>query len=190
MLDFHASAVSLTGADELIRKLEALAGPKIAKKATKAAVRKGAAEIRKEMKRRAPATKLPHKIASGKIVHRRLKKSIGTKVKWYSNTKTALAIIGPRLGKYGGYHAHLLEYGTAPRYHDPSEMKVGVKLGRTGRQRLLALAGALGVKGKYVGIGPKKPFARPAFDAKKRDALRIIHHTLAAKIQEVAKAKG
>lgn len=60
--------------------------------------------------------------------------------------------VGPRRGRYKGYHAHLVEYGTRPRYTK----------GR-GKKRK--------VRNAYRGIMRKKPFMEPAFQATRTQVL-------------------
>jgi HK97 gp10 family phage protein len=75
-----------------------------------------------------------------------LKDSIGVR-KWKGRKWTGV-VIGPKWPE--GAHGHLLELGTGPRYHKTT--------------------------GKYVGIGPAKPFMRPAWDANKGAALDIMRN--------------
>lgn len=59
----------------------------------------------------------------------------------------ATVYLGPDLEKPGAApHAHLVEFGTGPRFHDET--------------------------GKYVGQMPAQPFMRPAFDSKKAETVR------------------
>jgi hypothetical protein len=54
--------------------------------------------------------------------------------------------VGPRRGRYKGYAAHLIEYGTRPRM-------------TKGKGKIRK------VKNAYRGTTPKKPFMEPAFNA-------------------------
>lgn len=60
----------------------------------------------------------------------------------------------------GAPHAHLVEFGTGPRFHK---------------------------SGKYVGIMPPDPFLRPAWDANKDEVLAKLAETIR---QEIAAAIG
>lgn len=71
-------------------------------------------------------------------------------------------VLGPDLLD-GGRHAHLVEFGTGPRYHE---------------------------SGRYVGEMPAQPFLRPAFDAEagpSRDRLKPI---LAAEIDKAVSRRA
>lgn len=63
--------------------------------------------------------------------------------------------VGPR-----ARHAHLVEFGTGPRYHK---------------------------SGKYVGQMPAQPFMRPAWDSRRRLALEILKRQIWKEIAKTAK---
>jgi HK97 gp10 family phage protein len=60
-----------------------------------------------------------------------------------------------------GPHAHLVEFGTKPRFHKKS--------------------------GKYVGMAPAQPFLRPAWDANKEKALKIFAEQVWHELVKVAR---
>lgn len=69
--------------------------------------------------------------------------------------------VGPRRGKFKGYAAHLVEYGTKPRY-------------TKGKGKIRK------IKNAYRGIMKKKPFMGPAFNATK-DLMKSMYNTEVAK---------
>lgn len=93
----------------------------------------------------------------------RLKKAIRTKkLRRYGN-KPAPAISA--VDRKKAPHAHLVEYGTGPRY------------GKKGTKAYI---------GKYFGVMPSKPFMRPAVDEKKTDVIRYV----VTKLKQLAKEAG
>jgi HK97 gp10 family phage protein len=91
-----------------------------------------------------------------------LKKSMspgrGIRIRTYRRSGTTVAVIGPAWPQ--GAHGHLIEFGTEPRFTKD---------------------------GKYRGIGPAKPFFRPAFDANIGRAKRIIAIVMARGLAAAAK---
>ena len=85
----------------------------------------------------------------------------------------AFRLIGARVyGPYKGFHAHLIEEGTADR--TPSRKK---KVSATGE--------------KYgKNIGPAKPFMRPAFEAGKTLYLSAMERLVSKHLEEKAKRAG
>lgn len=69
--------------------------------------------------------------------------------------------LGPRLGKGGGSHAHLVELGTGPRYQKET--------------------------GKFVGEMPPDPFLRPAFDSEAKPTIDRLKPILWDEIDKTAK---
>jgi HK97 gp10 family phage protein len=65
-------------------------------------------------------------------------------------------VLGPDL-KDGGSHAHLVEFGTGPRYQK---------------------------NGKYVGAMPADPFLRPAFDSEARPTIERLKPLLRVEIEK------
>lgn len=168
---FSDIAVTLEGAEELDALLRGLP-IWMQREVMKPALREASKLIAKDAKARCPITSRPHTV-KGVKVFKRLRKSIGYKIKQYKNSGNWVSIIGPRLGRWAGYHAHLVEFGTGPRWRDPPEMK-GHGLKRKGRARLKGFAELLGVRGGYTGVMPAQPFMRPAFDENKRKAVAIV----------------
>lgn len=85
----------------------------------------------------------------------------------------AFRLIGARVyGPYKGFHAHLIEEGTADR--TPSRKK---KVSANGQ--------------KYgKNIGPAKPFMRPAFEAGKTLYLSAMERLVSKHLEEKAKRAG
>lgn len=79
-------------------------------------------------------------------------KRLGRKVR---STKAVYVFVGPTEP-----HAHLVEFGTGPRYHK---------------------------SGKYVGKMPPNPFMRKAWDAMKGEAFEILKTELSNELMKAAK---
>lgn len=71
-------------------------------------------------------------------------------------------VLGPDLAD-GGSHAHLVEFGTGPRYQDD---------------------------GSFVGEMPAQPFLRPAFDAEAGPTIERLKPILAAEIDKAAQRRA
>ena len=179
---FSLTAVELHGAKELDALLKDLP-EKMRRKVMRPALAEGSRLIVKDAKARCPVTSRPHTVKGVKVLGR-LRKSIGYKIKQYKNTGNWISIIGPRLGRWGGYHAHLVEFGSAPRWRDPPEME-GHGLRRRGRARLKYFAELLGVRGGYTGVMPAQPFMRPAFDENKQKAVAIVGRRARAELEKL-----
>jgi HK97 gp10 family phage protein len=96
-------------------------------------------------------------------------KSIGI----IANRKNNSIKLGPRRGNgFKGYHAHLLEYGTAPHI-----IKAKAADG------LLVWAGGAAREVQHPGIAAQ-PFMRPAFDAEYRNSIESIKTQCAAIIAD------
>jgi HK97 gp10 family phage protein len=112
----------LEGAAELQRLLDQLPA-KVQRKVSRAAISAGLTPILRAMRKGVP------------VKEGTLKKSLGRKVKAYPKTYTTVGLAGPK--KYAAPHAHLVEYGTGPRYDKD---------------------------GNYAGQMPPNPFVRKARD--------------------------
>lgn len=77
-----------------------------------------------------------------------------------SGEATAQLYLGPKVGKGGASHGHLVEYGTGPRFTKD---------------------------GRYTGEMPPRPFLRPAFDAQAGPTVDRLKPILA---KEIAKTKA
>ena len=164
-----AANFAMTGMDELVRKLERLE-PKNQRRALRRAVGKAGNEIVKDARKRV-ATNLGL-----------LKLSLGRKDKVYKRSNTAVSVVGARTrfkGKKaesiragGGRaskarpanYAHLVEFGTKPH-------------AIRGRGGFLAFAGIVTRVVNHPGSRPK-PFLRPAFAAKRVEALSVAAKSL------------
>jgi len=90
-----------------------------------------------------------------------LRKSIGKRTKKYPSG-VVVTVVGPR--RRFGRHGHLVEFGTGPRWDLTKRVP------------------------KYTGIMPARPFARPAYMAKRRESLHMAISLMWQKIrQEAAK---
>lgn len=169
VLDFD-----LTGDKALMRKLDKLTD-KIGRRVLRKTMRAAAKPIVKQAKMNVPIGKT-----------RNLKRSIGTRFRWYGGTGTQVAVIGPRI-KYkrekgasgtrrlvrdsrgrrisvlAGQHGYIVEFGTGPRYTK---------------------------KGAFRGIGPAQPFMRPAWDAKKKKAESAGVKKLREEVEKEARRGG
>ena len=159
MTDFVRMEVS--GLKELIGALHELP-QRVEKKVVKAAVRAGSRPISRQITQN---IRLLTKPETGI-----LSKSVTKREVTYTKDHTFVVVVGPS-GKKGAKHAHLLEYGTAPRWHwgklAKEQGKIKWKYGRE-----VYLTGSS--KGRYTGVGPKIPYARFAFQHQKGRATRII----------------
>lgn len=71
-------------------------------------------------------------------------------------------VLGPDLAD-GGSHAHLVEFGTGPRYHK---------------------------NGRYVGEMPAQPFLRPAFDAEAQPTMERLKPILMVEIEKAVQRRA
>lgn len=79
------------------------------------------------------------------------------------NKNLRFAFVGPSYSKFDQHyapHAHLVEFGTAARYHKD---------------------------GKYVGQAPAQPFMRPAFDQYKQEVVVRFRDHLAVEVERAAR---
>ena len=145
--------VTVTGLKELERELKKV-DAKLRRKILRKAMRKGAAPIAKAARAKAPRDR-KHKGRKAKelrgislhrsIVVRSARKRRG------SDEDVSVRVTATVT------HAHLVEFGTGPRYHED---------------------------GKYVGQSPAQPFMRPAFDANQAQAQAIMATTIAAELEK------
>lgn len=168
--------VKLEGFADLERKLEALPG-KIAKRATGRAMRGAAAEVRGAIESEAPRRSgnlagsvkvtLRNRNLTGLAEYRDAMQAGG------SIQQARMALRGARSGGESAGtrvlvrvmvtapHAHLVEFGTAPRYQKST--------------------------GKFVGAMPANPFTRRAWDGSAAGALGTIKTVLTAEVMKAAK---
>jgi len=142
------SGIQFQGIDELGEVLASL-GDKFGGQVVDKILRKAAQPMLKRAK----------ELSSNADVTGDTTKSIGI----IANRKTNTIKLGPRRGGgFKGYHAHLLEYGTAPHIIRAKAAGGLLKFGGTYAQEV-----------HHPGIAPQ-PFMRPAFDSKKDEAIGII----------------
>lgn len=119
--------------------------------------------VRDEAKRRVPVKEKILQRSIGFITGRKKGRSANAAVLW----------IGPRTrkgSKYPGYHAHLIEYGTAPHRIDSSVLINGTW--------------------RYIGLHPgtpPQPFMRPAIDSKKAQVEQDIGSQLGSFLKKELK---
>jgi len=112
------AGIEIVGAKEVERAFTILPD-RLARKAVVVAVRDAQKPIIKDARSRIARHAVRGESGRMKRVRGQLAKSIGSRVKFYKNTGTVLAIIGPRR-KYAGMiegikptrYAHLVEFGT------------------------------------------------------------------------------
>lgn len=144
----NSSGIQFQGLDELGEVLAGLPG-KLGDQVVDKILRKAA----QKMLRRAK------ELSSNADVTGDTTKSIGI----IANRKTNSIKLGPRRGNgFKGYHAHLLEYGTAPHV---------IRAKAAGG--LLHFAGTYTTEVHHPGIAAQ-PFMRPAFDAEYPGAIESI----------------
>lgn len=116
-------------------------------------------------------------------VTRRLQKNQGKKEK----RDEAVIYIGVSTNRESAFyapHAHLVEFGTGPRYHGMKRKTR--RVGPLGERRRIST----GNTGKYVGEMPAKPFLRPAWDANAKQVEQRFGEYAAIEIQKaVARLK-
>ncbi|MBH8569359.1 HK97 gp10 family phage protein [Microvirga sp. STS02] len=135
----NTSGFTIKGIEELSQVLNGLSG-KFGDQKVNEILRKAAAPMVREAKR----------LSSNADVTGETTKSIGIVANRSNNSIT----VGPRRGNgFKGYHAHLLEYGTAPHI---------IKAKAAGG--LLRWAGGAAPQVQHPGSAAQ-PFMRPAFDA-------------------------
>lgn len=138
------AAAELLGAAELKQLLKKLP-PRIHRKVTRAAISAGLTPMLRAMRKEVP------------VDEGVLKASLGRQVKAYDKTLSVVGLAGPK--KNAAPHAHLVEYGTAPRYH---------------------------ADGSYAGQMPPNPFVRKARDEQTHAAGVAVNRKLAEGVQREA----
>jgi HK97 gp10 family phage protein len=157
--------MDVSGLKEVIDALHVLP-QKVEKKVVKGAVRAGSRPISRQITKNIKLLTKPHKNI--------LCKSVTKREVTYKKDGAFVVVVGPS-GKKKAKHAHLLEYGTEPRWHWGKLAKEQGRIKwRYGRE--VYLTGSS--KGRYTGIGPKIPFATFAFQHQKGRAERIIKDRL------------
>ena len=141
-----AKGFEMKGVNEIEKVLAGLPG-KFGEQTVLKTLRKSAKPLIQEAKRRAPKD-------DGD-----LQKSIGT-ISGRGGGKGKQIYVGPkRGGNFKGYHAHLVEYGTAMRkLAKPTLVKIGGKM----------------VTITHTGSMPAQPFMRPAYDTKIDEVQEVI----------------
>lgn len=162
------------GEKELQQQLRKLEGS-VERRIVVQSIRKAAAPIVREMKRRAPrGATHKKKLEQGKGV---LSKSIGVKTKKYPRG-FAVAVVGPQWP--AGAHGHLVEFGTKQRFRGKST-RARAKLARR------AMRTEFGATKKgFTGVMPAQPFARPAYMAKRAESFRLAFELMWEKIRREA----
>lgn len=145
------------GDRELKRTLRRL-DTKLRKKALRRAMRKGARPIRDAARAKAPRRTSHPKRTEGTPLHKTI--VVRSARKRRGQDEISVKVTHTR----DGAHAHLVEYGTGPRFQK----------GRLG-------AGT----GRYVGVMPAQPYMRPAFDSQGATALRVVRYELEREIAAV-----
>ena len=137
--------IDLRGDKELIRILARMSGS-VERDIVGKSVNRAMQPLVSDMRRRAPIGPThEQKTEKGKGV---LKKSIGKRIRKYSNG-VVVVYAGPMYP--AGAHAHLVEFGTIPRFRE--------QMGGKFRTRK---------RGKYsTGTMPAQPFMRPAYMSKR-----------------------
>ena len=164
--------IDLKGFDELMQNLERLKSS-TQRKVARLAVTAGARIVRNEAKRLVP-------VRTGN-----LRDSISIKVLPYRRTEhIAARVFASRIRGKQGWHAHLIEFGTAPRYQKPKEFK---HLSPFLAKRAMKESGK---RGRYTGIGPARPFMRPALDNRRSEILAAYKRILKAGIEREFAKRG
>jgi HK97 gp10 family phage protein len=120
-----------------------------------------------------------------------LKKSLAVIQKKYKHTGTIYNLVGPRrdmkdpqTGENPANIAHLVEFGTAPHTMAPKGMAGSLKIKRREGPQVH-------VRGEIEHPGARaKPFLRPAYDERGREAINVTFHEFDKGVdEEVRKAK-
>jgi HK97 gp10 family phage protein len=158
--------LAFTGIEELTQVLDALAGDKkLSNKVVRGILNKAAKPIIQKAQELAPKE-------DGD-----LRKSIGS-IPGRGQGKGEQVYVGPRRGgRFKGYAGHLVEYGTAPHI-------IKAKAGGG----LLHLRGNVFAEQVNHPGAAAHPFMRPAYDAKKDEAIGIIKDECKAIILDEFKA--
>lgn len=154
--------MKLDGVPVLLRKLQHLE-KSAARKANRAALTAATKDLVSALRSAAPRGKT-----------RRLVKSIGRKLKTYKGSAYAVAVIGPRIGQYKGYHGHLVERGhrIVPPRRRRLKTSTLVRLAATDHSSRLV---------------PPHPFLEPVYDAHKHVIPAKYAAELKKRIESAAK---
>lgn len=165
--------IKVEGLDDLRILLQQKLPDDIQKRALLATLNKAAKPIIQEARARAP------------VLTGRMKKAIYSFRSRKSTKEKAVVMIGVKSGhKYGAkdaYYWRWVEFGRGV-------VKVGKKRGaRRGGERARSLGNpTVGWFGKEVKAAPAKPFMRPAFEAKKTEAIEVFRATMKGEIEKTA----
>lgn len=157
-----ASETKITGVVEFAGALANITNA-VKNKLMRKAVRAASAPLRSAIRGRAPRDK--GNLAKSITVQVKAKRNVTKTAKGFrtNGPSRVYARIGPAKGARGDRHAHLVEFGTAPR--------------RT-------------KAGKFVGAMPAKPFIRPSVEATRGQVQAILASEIAGGIQtEAAKQR-
>lgn len=155
----------LEGAKELQRRLFKL-DDKIQNKILKGAVRKAARPVVKDARKRVPKD-------SGL-----LRDSIGTFVKKYKRSSTAVAVIGSRRTFSVSKRTQTTASGAQIEHRNPAFYAHLVEFGTKQHFQPVATIGSIVIKGfQHPGTKPQ-PFLEPAFKANERKAFNIMNDEL------------
>ncbi len=160
------AGMEMIGFDELDKMFRNLPA-KVTKNVQRKAVRAGASVLLKEYRRN--VKKL------GKVTGT-LRRSLAKKVKTYRRTATVVGIIGPK--SRAAPHAHLVEFGTKPRYRG--------KKRKGERMRRVFRAVRIGGRWGYTGSMPAFAPLRRAFYS----TLSKVKHTMRKKLADGIKAEA
>lgn len=163
------------GAEELRYVLKEL-GPKLDKKLSAKALRKGASPILKAARKN--ARKL------GTRGERQLAKSMGIRIKRYTARGITYAAVGPRWPQ--GAHGHLVEFGHRTAKRGTGTLARVVKPGARARTNTISKVTGEAGGGVVGGFVPAHPFLRPAYDANKAQAQALMAQEFAAGVEREA----
>lgn len=153
------NSATIDGLAELEKAFEEIGTPSLRKSSARRALRKAAEPLADDMRSRAP-------VRSGTLrdsiaVSTKLNKSQSREHRKIDEKAGVEVFVGAAYARgRGGRHAHLIEFGTGPRYQKDS--------------------------GKYVGEIAPQPFARPAWDAQKSTILETIKKETWADLKKTA----
>lgn len=169
-----SATIRLEGAQETIRAFNALT-VKVQKKGARRALNLASTPIRQ-------ATRENIRAGQSDDATGALAESVITRSRTYARGETAINVTGPSAQK--GPHGHLVEFGSGPRYQHTLISRTFAKT--KSKRWLKAALEAHGVRGKFTGRMPARPFLRPAFDANVGKAQAIIVRVLTEEIERFA----
>jgi HK97 gp10 family phage protein len=143
---------------------------KALERATRKALREGAAIVQQAVTERAQEKDT----TGGVLPDGALKSDIVVRLKQGKDDGIIRAYIGP--DKDTAYVARWVEYGH--------------RMIRGGRSRLYKLTGKVKGPGRHVGDIPAHPFIRPGWEASRSQAADVIQKTLVSEIEKAWKKKG